>query len=59
LSAPKDLAALSANILALIRDPGLRARMGEYGRRVVETRFTPDRMARDVEQVYGGLGVMR
>jgi glycosyltransferase involved in cell wall biosynthesis len=55
LSAPDDIAALAANLLVLIRDPPLRARMGEYGRRQVETRFTPERMARDAEQVYASL----
>jgi glycosyltransferase involved in cell wall biosynthesis len=55
LSAPDDIAALAANLLVLIGDPALRARMGEYGRRQVETRFTPERMARDVEEIYASL----
>jgi glycosyltransferase involved in cell wall biosynthesis len=55
LSREGDLMALAANLLVLIRDPPLRARMGEYGRRQVETRFTPERMARDTEQVYAAL----
>jgi len=56
LSQHRDLPALAANLLALLRDPGLRVRMGEYGRQVVLTRFTPARMARDVERIYAGLG---
>jgi glycosyltransferase involved in cell wall biosynthesis len=55
LSAAGDQAALAANLLTLLRNPVLRARMGEYGRRQVETRFTPERMARDTEQVYAAL----
>jgi len=55
LSAPGDVAALAANLLRLIRDQALRARMGEFGRCQVETRFTPERMARDTERVYAGL----
>ena len=52
LSAPGDQAALTNNLLTLLRAPGVRVRMGEYGRRQVEARFTPERLARDVEQLY-------
>jgi glycosyltransferase involved in cell wall biosynthesis len=52
LSAPGDQAALATNLLTLLRAPGLRARMGEYGRRQVEARFTPGRLARDTEKLY-------
>jgi glycosyltransferase involved in cell wall biosynthesis len=55
LSPPGDQAGLAANLLMLLRDPALRTRMGEYGRRQVEARFTPDRMARDTEKVYAAL----
>jgi glycosyltransferase involved in cell wall biosynthesis len=55
LSAKGDVDGLAANIGALLRDPSLRARMGEYGRRVVEARFTAERMATDVAQVYASL----
>jgi len=41
--------------LALLRDPALRARMGEYGRQQVEARFGADRMASDVATVYESL----
>jgi glycosyltransferase involved in cell wall biosynthesis len=55
LSPPADIPALANNILALLRDPGLRARMGEYGRRQVETRFHARRLADDVGSVYDSL----
>jgi glycosyltransferase involved in cell wall biosynthesis len=52
LSPPGDGNALTDNIRTLLRDPALRERMGEYGRREVERRFTPARLAADVERVY-------
>ncbi len=55
LSAAGDVDGLSANLRTLLRDPALRARMGEYGRRQVEARFTAPRMAADVAQVYASL----
>jgi glycosyltransferase involved in cell wall biosynthesis len=55
LSQPRDLEALTANLITLLSDPALRARMGDYGRAQVETRFTPRKMAADMEQVYDGL----
>lgn len=55
LSPPRDVQALAANICRLLRDPALRARMGDYGRRVVEARFTAQRMAADAGRVYDAL----
>ena len=55
LSPARDLDALSANLLTLLRDPALRARMGEAGRQRVEALFTAPRMARDAERVYESL----
>jgi len=55
LCPPGDQQALSHSLLTLLRDRSLRDRMGEYGRRQVEARFTPERMARDTERVYGTL----
>jgi glycosyltransferase involved in cell wall biosynthesis len=52
LSEPNDVAGLARNLITLLRDPELRARMGEYGRRDVERRFNPSRLARDFAQVY-------
>jgi len=55
LSTPGDGAALASNLLTLLRDSALRARMGEAGRRVVEQRFTAARMAADVGRIYHAL----
>ncbi|MDB4989427.1 MAG: hypothetical protein JWN04_4605 [Myxococcaceae bacterium] len=55
LSAPADIESMAANLLTLLRDPGLRASYGEYGRRQVELRFTPERLASDVEALYAQL----
>jgi glycosyltransferase involved in cell wall biosynthesis len=55
LSPRGDGTALANNLLQLLRDPALRARMGEYGRRRVETHFTTRRMAEDVENLYATL----
>jgi glycosyltransferase involved in cell wall biosynthesis len=52
LSPRGDEETLAANIRTLLRDPALRARMGEYGRGVVEARFTAQRFATDAAQVY-------
>ncbi|HEV8190392.1 MAG TPA: glycosyltransferase family 4 protein [Ktedonobacterales bacterium] len=52
LSAPQDISQLAQNVLALLDDPELRARMGVYARERVEEYFTPQRMANDVERVY-------
>jgi glycosyltransferase involved in cell wall biosynthesis len=55
LSAPGDAAGLAKNLVTLLADPDLRRRMGQYGRRQVELRFSPARLARDVERIYAGL----
>jgi glycosyltransferase involved in cell wall biosynthesis len=55
LAAPRDVEGLAAYLLALLRDPALRARMGEHGRRRVETLFTPRRFARDAADLYDRL----
>lgn len=55
LSTPGDVEELASNLSLLLRDPALAGRMGEYGRRQVETRFAADRMARDVGRVYRSL----
>jgi glycosyltransferase involved in cell wall biosynthesis len=52
LSASKDIEQMAANIITLIQDSDLRRRMGEYGRRRAETYFNPQRMTRDMENVY-------
>lgn len=40
-------------IPALLRDPARRAEMGRNGRRLVESRFTWERVAREMEEAYG------
>jgi glycosyltransferase involved in cell wall biosynthesis len=52
LSPPWDVPALAANILTLLRDPELRARMGDYGRAQVLSRFSAQRMADDAGAAY-------
>jgi len=55
LSPHGDIDALAANIRRLALDPALRRAMGEHGRRRVETRFIPERLAADVARVYSEL----
>jgi glycosyltransferase involved in cell wall biosynthesis len=55
LATPRDEGELAAHLLTLLRDPALRTRMGEHGRRRVEAYFTPGRMAGDVAGVYASL----
>jgi glycosyltransferase involved in cell wall biosynthesis len=52
LSEPGDIEGLAANLLALVRDPARRARMGDSGRRRVEACFTSARMARDTAEAF-------
>jgi glycosyltransferase involved in cell wall biosynthesis len=46
---------LAKNLLTLLQDPEMRARMGERGRERVEQNFTSERMARDAERLYENL----
>lgn len=59
LSAQGDIDALADNLRALLRDPALRARMGANGRRLVEARFTAERLAEDTARVYASLAPSR
>ena len=52
LSPPWDVPALAANIVSLLTDPELRARMGAYGRARVLEHFSAQRMARDTAAAY-------
>jgi glycosyltransferase involved in cell wall biosynthesis len=52
LSEPHDVDGLARNLVTLLRDPELRARLGEYGRSDVERRFHPGRLASDFARVY-------
>jgi glycosyltransferase involved in cell wall biosynthesis len=53
LIAPRDEAALAEAVIALLQNPALRQSMGKAGRVRVETRFTAERMATQVEAVLG------
>ena len=52
LSRPWDVPALAANILKLIKDRELRARMGQAGRKRVLEHFSAERMAQDTAAAY-------
>jgi glycosyltransferase involved in cell wall biosynthesis len=52
LSPAWDINCLAENIIRLLRDAELRKNMGERGRRRVLEQFTPQRMAREVGDVY-------
>jgi glycosyltransferase involved in cell wall biosynthesis len=47
-----DVDAFAANLVALLKDGGLRARMGAYGRARVLEYFNAQRMARDAGEAY-------
>jgi glycosyltransferase involved in cell wall biosynthesis len=53
LIAPGNEAALAKAVIALLQDPALRQSMGNAGRVRVETRFTAEHMATQVEAVLG------
>jgi glycosyltransferase involved in cell wall biosynthesis len=52
LAPPRDIDALARNIVALLRDPELRARMGAHGRSRVLEHFNAQRMAKDAANAY-------
>ncbi len=52
LSPVGDVHALAQNLLRLIGDTDERGRMGMFARSRIESYFTPQRLADDVEQVY-------
>jgi glycosyltransferase involved in cell wall biosynthesis len=52
---PDDPAALAVAIRRLLKDRGLRRRLGDQGRELVLARFTAEHMARAFESLYGGL----
>jgi glycosyltransferase involved in cell wall biosynthesis len=55
LSPAWDVPALAANISQLLREPALRARMGEHGRERVLGYFNAKRMAADAARAYGAV----
>jgi len=48
----KDPHALAQGIVRMLRDPELAARLGEGGRRIIEEKFTTDRMVERTLEVY-------
>ncbi len=50
-----DAPALAAAVEQLARDPALRRRYGEAGRRLAETEFSSDRIGRKTVALYDGL----
>jgi glycosyltransferase involved in cell wall biosynthesis len=52
LSEPADIETLAKNVVALLRQPELRARMGAYGRSRVLDYFNSRRMADDAAAAY-------
>jgi glycosyltransferase involved in cell wall biosynthesis len=56
LAAPGDPAALAGAISRLVADPELRGRLGAAGRRRAEERFSYERIAGEIAQLYAGLG---
>jgi L-malate glycosyltransferase len=51
----EDDAAAAERLLTLLRDPERRAKIGESGRKSVETRFSADVMIQKLIEVYSGL----
>jgi glycosyltransferase involved in cell wall biosynthesis len=52
---PDDSAGLADAVARLLEDPGLRARLGEAGRRRVDPDFRAETMVRRIAEVYGML----
>ena len=52
---PNDPISLAGALLRLIKDPGLRDRMGRAGAARLKEHFLAGRMARELEEVYGAL----
>jgi glycosyltransferase involved in cell wall biosynthesis len=50
---PRDHDAMAAALVTLLRDEGLRRRMGMAGEARVRERFSAERMVRDTSEVYG------
>jgi len=54
---PSDPTALADTLAALMGDPARRARLGAAGRALYERRFSPEAAAKDLVEVYSGLGL--
>ena len=53
----KDAAALAAGLMALLRDPSLRRKMGQAGRQMAVDEFSTGRVNRDTWRVYAQAGL--
>lgn len=56
---PRDVTSLAAALIALLRDPELRRKMGQFSRQRVLTEFDPGCVISQVESLYRELGVDR
>jgi len=56
---PEDPAALAAAIIGLLKDRGICKTMGEEGRRMVEEKYTTERMGKGMFALYNELVSMR
>jgi glycosyltransferase involved in cell wall biosynthesis len=52
LAVPRDAASLAEHMIAMLQDESLRKRLGANGRRLVESRYSLDRMLDRLESVY-------
>lgn len=52
---PKDVRALSQSIFKLLKNFKLKKLMGENGRKLVEKKYTWEKIAKDMEKVYEGV----
>lgn len=51
----QDTIALASAIIKLLKDEGLRIRMGQEAKRSIDAKFSAQKMAEDIEAVYSGL----
>jgi len=55
LTQPRDHATMADKLVVLLKDPALRARMGEAALARARERFTVERMVQGTSDVYGRL----
>ncbi|HQP92273.1 MAG TPA: glycosyltransferase family 4 protein, partial [Candidatus Omnitrophota bacterium] len=51
----EDPKSISKAVIALLKDPDLRRRMGETGKKMITERYTADKMVSDIHDLYMGL----